>query len=342
MATSLVKVGELKGHQASVCCIEYARQSFLGDHVLASGSEDATCRIWDLRSGKVIKGIHNLKEAVGSVAFANKPDLPHFYLASGNQIHIYDLRNTAMILTTSERQYEFSGDEINSIDMHPKKNFLASGDDCGEVKVVDLDNHKIYKQIKKKHQSICMAVKFRSRKPWEVWSGGLDSKVYKWDFSRGTPMDVYDMASEPVKAQMFNPPFVYSLETSPDDAWIAAGSGDASIHLISNTRNRDAPTQLILENGHTTMVTALAFLEPTEEYPVRLISGSANASLAYWQISSAQISGAPIIAKPLQLDPTMTKLNSLQVYELDNQAYIAAAGVGSSATTGLIHIYELP
>jgi hypothetical protein len=29
---------ELKGHQASVLTVEYARKSFLGEHVLASGS----------------------------------------------------------------------------------------------------------------------------------------------------------------------------------------------------------------------------------------------------------------------------------------------------------------
>lgn len=27
-----------------------------------------------------------------------------------------------------------------------------------------------------------------------VWSGGMDSKVYEWDFSRGVPTNIYDMS----------------------------------------------------------------------------------------------------------------------------------------------------
>lgn len=72
----------LKGHQAPVLTVEYAKDSFLGQYLLASGSgndrirqetwllltadisEDNTCRIWDLRSKKVLKGIKNLDAPV--------------------------------------------------------------------------------------------------------------------------------------------------------------------------------------------------------------------------------------------------------------------------------------
>lgn len=58
-----------------------------------------------------------------------------------------------------------------------------------------------------------MSVKFRVKKSWEgkvqnitktrlsffnneyiVWSGGMDSKLYEWDFSRGLPTNIYDMS----------------------------------------------------------------------------------------------------------------------------------------------------
>lgn len=39
-----------------------------------------------------------------------------------------------------------------------------------------------------------MSAKFRAKKTWEVWSGGMDSKVYEWDFSRGLPTNIYDMS----------------------------------------------------------------------------------------------------------------------------------------------------
>lgn len=72
----------LKGHQAPVITVEYAKTSFLGQDLLASGSgtcmiyqetmslltsdisEDNTCRIWDLKSRKVLKGVKNLDAPV--------------------------------------------------------------------------------------------------------------------------------------------------------------------------------------------------------------------------------------------------------------------------------------
>lgn len=30
--------------------------------------------------------------------------------------------------------------------------------------------------------------------PSLVWSGGMDSKLYEWDFSRGLPTNIYDMS----------------------------------------------------------------------------------------------------------------------------------------------------
>lgn len=27
-----------------------------------------------------------------------------------------------------------------------------------------------------------------------VWSGGMDSKLYEWDFSRGAPVNIHDMS----------------------------------------------------------------------------------------------------------------------------------------------------
>ncbi|KAK4521878.1 Glutathione gamma-glutamylcysteinyltransferase [Mucor velutinosus] len=325
----------LKGHQAAVLTVEYAKNSFLGQDLLASGSEDSTCRIWDLKSKKVLKGIKNLDAPVTSIKFARK-NQPYIYLSSGNKVLIYDLRSEGIIITEPIQVYEFSNDEINSIDINENNKFLATADDEGVVNIVDLSNHKIYKKTSKKHSSICMSAKFRAKKSWEVWSGGMDSKVYEWDFSRGLPTNIYDMTpKEPSATQMFNPPFVYKIATSPDGEWVAASLGDSTIQLLAppNKKQKKHLREIRLENGHNSMVNCLSFLTSDESL---LISGAANGRVTMWDYKNQE---APLVGM-LQLDDGLGKLNSLKAFDMDGALYIATAGT-SKSNDGALHIYQL-
>ncbi|CAO3635158.1 unnamed protein product [Cunninghamella blakesleeana] len=328
---------QLKGHTEPVICIKYAKDTFLGSDILASGS-----------------GIKNLQEPVSSVCFAPTKDSSLFYLSSGNKVYTYDLSNPNIILTEPIREYDFSTDEINSIDVNKNHTFLTTADDKGEVKVVDLQNHKIYKKLTKKHKNICMSSKFNSQKPWEVWSGGMDSKVYRWDFSKGTLVDIFDMAPEqPSSSQMFNPPFVYTLSTSPDGKWLVAGLGDTSLQLFDLTKTKkkgDDPLSIRLEDGHSNMVNCLSFLSPTKEYPLRIISGSASGGLSLWQLSKDQLSNGhqdkkieP--SKKYQLDGTsVTRLNSIEILNIndeDDTIQMAIGAVGTTSQPGTLNIYTI-
>ncbi|CAO3642987.1 unnamed protein product [Mucor fragilis] len=325
----------LKGHQAPVLTVEYAKDSFLGQYLLASGSEDNTCRIWDLRSKKVLKGIKNLDAPVTSIKFARK-NQPYIYLSSGNKVLIYDLRSEGIIIAEPTQVYEFSNDEINSIDVNENNKFLATADDEGVVNIVDLGSHKIYKKTSKKHSSICMSAKFRAKKSWEVWSGGMDSKVYEWDFSRGLPTNIYDMTpKEPSATQMFNPPFVYKIATSPDGEWVAASLGDSTIQLLAppNKKQKKHLQEIRLENGHNSMVNCLSFL--TGDKPL-LISGAANGRVTIWDHKNE----LEPLGGMFQLDGGLGKLNSLKAFDMDGNLYIATAGT-SKSNDGALHIYQL-
>ena len=53
-----------------------------------------------------------------------------------------------------------------------------------------------YKTLRRGHSNIAAAVAFRPHRPWELLSGGLDSTVVKWDFSRLRPMHTWNLGSE--------------------------------------------------------------------------------------------------------------------------------------------------
>ncbi|KAI8375004.1 WD40-repeat-containing domain protein [Choanephora cucurbitarum] len=327
---------ELKGHKGSIISLEYSKSSVIGDHLLASGSEDNTCRIWDLKSTQVAKGIKGFSEPVTSIKFAQKSSLPLIYIASGTKAHTFDLRNESVMLTEPIQTYEFSKDEINQIDVNENNKFMATADDEGVVNVIDLSTHKIYKKTTKKHNNICMSVKFRPRKSWEVWSGGMDSKVYEWDFSRGLPTNIYDMSNkEPSAKQMFNPPFVYNMAVSSDGEWIAAGLGDTSIQLLSPPNKKQKKFELQekrLEDGHNTLVNCLSFVSTTH-----LLSGSANGQVALWNLDTLE-------KRAFKTNDSFGRLNSLCVLESDNKdtmLQFAAAGTSQSNQSGALSIFTI-
>ncbi|KAI8640698.1 WD40-repeat-containing domain protein [Parasitella parasitica] len=326
---SINPLHDLKGHQASVIAVEYSKKSFLGEHLLASGSEDKTCRIWDLKSRKVLKGIKNLADPVTCIKFAKK-NQPYIYLSSGTKVLVYDLGTEGIIITNPIRTYEFSNDEINSIDINDNNKFLATADDEGIVNIIDLSTHKIYKKTLKRHSNICMSVKFRAKQSWQVWSGSMDSKVYEWDFSRGLPTNIYDMSpKEQSTAQMFNPPFVYDVAISHNGEWIAAGLGNCTVRLIAppNKKQKKHFREISLENGHNFMVNSVSFL--TGEKGL-LISASADSRVTIWDYND----DTPIVSM-FQLDARLGKLNCLSAFEMNGTLFIAAAG------TGELSIYQL-
>ncbi|KAI8974682.1 WD40-repeat-containing domain protein [Pilobolus umbonatus] len=320
---------ELKGHKQAVISIDFTWYS--GRPIVATGSEDCSCRLWDLEQKKVMKGIKGLADPVTSVRFASKQ--PYLYLSSGTKVFIYDISKEDMIITEPIQTFEFSKDEINSIDLNDANTLLATADDAGAVHIIDLVNKKVYKKTTKKHKNICMAVKFRPNKAWEVWSGGMDSKVNKWDITRGSIADTYDMNSkEPSAAQMFNPPFVYSMDTSPGGDWIAAGLGDSTIQLLcppGKKASKDHKEEIRLENGHNGMVNCVSFVKTDS---LQLISGGVNGKIARWIIDDQSQEPYAIY----QLDKSIEKLNCLKAYEANGSIKLIVGGVG-----GVVNVYAI-
>ncbi|KAL5989712.1 hypothetical protein ACLOJK_010606 [Asimina triloba] len=111
--------------------------------------------------------------------------------------------------------YSYNKEEINQIAFSTKSSFLAAADDSGDVKV-------------------------------PIITGGLDSKLVMWDFSRGRPYSVVDFGMpgtggcEPSSsaAQCFNPAFVHAIAVPEMDTLdgsskiCAVARGDGMVAVI--------------------------------------------------------------------------------------------------------------
>ncbi|ONK80454.1 uncharacterized protein A4U43_C01F17880, partial [Asparagus officinalis] len=113
------------------------------------------------------------------------------YASSGTQISCIDVHMASSTWKPLET-YSYNKEEINQIAFSPNSYFLAAADDSGDVKIIDTRQQCLYKTLRGVHSSICSSVQFLSWKSWSAITGGLDSKLAMWDFSRGRAYKVKD------------------------------------------------------------------------------------------------------------------------------------------------------
>ncbi|KAI4332528.1 hypothetical protein L6164_017429 [Bauhinia variegata] len=232
------KARRLKGHKATAtCCIASHNRPGL---VVTSGEDGRVC--WfDMRCKDVQLTMDVSEEPISSLSF--KPGNEDIiYVSSGKEVKCFDVH-----LGTSWKpleSYNYNKEEINQIACNSRSSFLAAADDGGEVKIIDTRQQCLYKTLRDGHTSICSTVQFLPWRSWEVISGGLDSKLVLWDFSKGRPCKVMDfglpdMTSRSSAGQFFNPAFVHAIAV-PEVNMLdklgkicAVASGDGAVDVIN-------------------------------------------------------------------------------------------------------------
>ncbi|TMW62223.1 hypothetical protein Poli38472_009716 [Pythium oligandrum] len=279
-------------------------------HVLVSGSEDGSCRLWDVRTTRATKCI-NVKKALGlspqddpddasvnSMAFgtAKNDSSPHYlYLAAGSKILTFDLRHEGLILDVAAQElFQDSDEELNHLAVHPGKQgkYLSAPDDNGDIRIYDLEAHRLFKTLRGQHSNICMCAPFRPNAPWDLVSGGMDGLLLFWDFSRGRlkfqiDLNASGQSLEDVNAstsgvnQMFNPPLVHSVAFTGNGKSFAAGLGDATVAVV------DFNSKQIVRRlrNHHAAVSQVHF--PVFKRDEWLVSAGNDAQITVWDYAAA-------------------------------------------------------
>ncbi|XP_073154182.1 cellulose synthase A catalytic subunit 8 [UDP-forming] [Henckelia pumila] len=196
----------LRGHAAAATsCIA----SRLRPGIIATAGEDGFVCWFDLRCKDVLFKM-DVANGIPVSSLCFKPGNEDIiYVSAGNEVKCFDLH-----MTDSLKQlecYNYNKDEINQIAFHSKSPFLAAADDAGDVKIIDIQQRCMFKTLRAGHGSICSTVQFLPWKNWEVISGGLDSKLVMWDFSKGRPNKIMDMGNKVDAGQCLNPAFIHDL-----------------------------------------------------------------------------------------------------------------------------------
>ncbi|CAM9897195.1 unnamed protein product [Discosporangium mesarthrocarpum] len=253
--TDFVLQEALVGHRGQVLCVA-APGAQAGRGLVATGSEDSTVRLWDLRPpqgpGRTTLCICRCfgGEGVACVEFS-PVDSDRLFCAAGGQVLEFDLRMGArgLLLTEPKGIFNTGEEEVNQLSLHPKSGeYLAVADDSGEVRVYHTATRARHKILRHIHTNICNTVQFRPSSSWDLASGGLDSTLVFWDFSSGHVRSVADLTASPVRgtasastatpSQLLNPPFVNSLSFTRDGGHLAAALGDATVAVFDPRERR--------------------------------------------------------------------------------------------------------
>jgi len=185
---------------------------------------------------------------VPSIAFS--PINHHMiYAACGSVVSSHDLRMGEHCKAVNK--LEFNKEDINQVVVNSKGTTLAAADDSGSVCLINLEKNQLAKTLRNGHTNICNSVQFRPHQPWEVVSGGLDSRLLHWDYGTGRVKHnfVMESASDETDSQMFNPPYVYSVAVGDTDDYlsrqvtaVARGDGVVGVYnLFAPNGNTGSP-----------------------------------------------------------------------------------------------------
>ncbi|XP_029470838.1 WD repeat-containing protein 53 [Rhinatrema bivittatum] len=268
------------GHSYSVLCLNASKEG-----LVVSGAERGELTTWSEQGD--VSGHTKLDgaEDVTSVAFS--PTCPsRLYVSHGEMVSVLDLR----ALTTPVEYFHVNEDEINCISVNETGNLLATADDSGVIKVVDLESKKVSRCLRK-HSNICSAVAFRPQRPQSLVSCGLDMQVMLWNLQKARPLWIMNLQDEAQEeegkgqqqscGQLFNPPLAHSLTVAPCGNVIGCGAEDGKIRVFRVTGTKFE--QELGFRGHTQGVSQVHFLDFLPG-PGWLLSGGNDGKVLLWDV----------------------------------------------------------
>ena len=281
----------LKGHRKAITCIDTTASS--GTEV-ATGAEDLTVRLWDMRTGRTSRSILGcFDDSIDSVKY-NKTTANVLYVTCGNSLYTFDLRmekkETVLIKSPSIHNSDITSfDDINCLATTTNGQQLAIGSDGGDVYVVDCNTKRRYnvkRKLSRGHSSLVASVSFHpDDRSKEIVSGGLDCMLCCWNYSTGRLVYSINMASYALSqvnegglGQLVNPPFVHSLSYLPGGGAVVAALGDGSVRLVGRRGGTGAVLAASDElSGHSGTATCLHCPSSGD----RTCDGVAPASMCY-------------------------------------------------------------
>jgi WD40 repeat protein/energy-coupling factor transporter ATP-binding protein EcfA2 len=282
---------------------------------LASGGDDGSIRLWDMRTNKRLTVLHDTSfTAIEAVAFS--PDGKTLAAGGYNGLQLWDVR-THQPLTPPLANLN----TVNSVAFSPDGRTLAAAGDLGTVELWDARTHKRVAHTQTstlyEHQSAAFSPDGRTLATGGATLDGGDVRL--WDPRTLKPLagarlkgagDVKSVAFSPdghtlasggsdgirlwnvatrkPRGAPLTDAYTYSVAFSPDGNTLASTVDHAiTMWNVRTRRQRRRPL-----NGHSSTVTSVAFSPDGRS----LASGSSDTTIRVWDGGSAPLPGGGSVA----------------------------------------------
>ncbi len=259
------------------------------EHMLASGSNDGSIKLWDVESGALLWAGWHTK---GIMRLAFSPD--GRLLASGAVDATVRLWEASLGTPLEELLHPSA---VGSLAWSPDGHLLASGDVAGMIRLweIPLGGRTSCVQTLAGHRMWVPRLVF-SPDGSRLASASWDNTVKLWELASGRCLQTLVEHTERVEA----------LAWSPDGGMLASGGLDHTIRLWEVPQGR---ARAVL-HGHSGDVQSLAFTPDSRH----LLSGSDDGTLRLWEVDRAQcvrvMQGFKASLYDLDWSPDGTKLAS--------------------------------
>ncbi|XP_020841703.1 WD repeat-containing protein 53 isoform X1 [Phascolarctos cinereus] len=272
------------GHYSSVLCLDANKEG-----LVASGGEEGDIIIWSPEGNQVGQIEFQGFNDVTCVRFS--PTCPNkLYVSHGEIISILDVRS----FTGSTEDFHVNEEEINCLSLNETENLLASADDSGTIKILDLVNKRVSRSLRK-HSNICSSVAFRPHRPQSLFSCGLDMQVMLWNLQKARPLWMVNLQEqeeeqeegtvkigepEQASSQLSNPALAHSLSVASCGRIFSCGAEDGKIRIF-RVLGVTCEQELGFK-GHTLGVSQVHFLPDS----YLMLSGGNDGKVKLWDVSS--------------------------------------------------------
>ena len=273
---------------------------------LASGLSGGQIKIWDARSGELLRTLEEHTSHVSSVAFAPDGKTLASNTIWSNTVKLWDARSGALV-----RTLEGHTSGIRSVAFAPDGKTLASGSSDKTIKLWDAHSGELLRTLEG-HTKYVSSVTFAPDGS-TLASSSRDATVKLWDARSGELLRTLEGHTQGISSVAFAPDgktlassggdntiklwdarggellrtleghtgWVISVTFAPDGQTLASGSNDKTIKLWDA---RSGETLRTLE-GHTDSVWSVAFAPDGNT----LASGSLDRTIKLWDARSGEL-----------------------------------------------------
>lgn len=265
------------GHSSAILCLNASQ-----DGLVASGAEGGDLTAWGEDGTPFGHMQFQGADDVTSILFS--PSCPtKLYASHGETISIVDVRS----LKGSLDHLHVNEEEINCLSLNETENLLASADDSGAIKILDLEKKKVSRSLKR-HSNICSSVAFRPQRPQSLVSCGLDMQVILWNLQKARPLWITNLQEDETEemegpqspGQLLNPALAHSISVASCGNIFGCGAEDGKVRIF-RVMGIKCEQELGFK-GHTLGVSQVCFLP--ESY--LLLTGGNDGKIMVWDVNT--------------------------------------------------------